>query len=387
MTEDFYDLLDVPSDASQEEIKTAFREQVRIYHPDLNDDERARAQFTALKTAYDVLGDPVERRAYDRLGHRDYVAKRTSGLPSPEKWMTEDEPDSTGAKGDSTVETETDSWGSAASSRANARQAGATASSSTAGGGSHDGSGVRSSRDRRSESGAQPVGTVAAGRRRLARWWRSLNVAGPLLWFGTGLYIIGLVEYALANGDALSSLAADVRGAGASPGSILTSLTAGTHGLDGAASYVMAAQPVTPPLDRVLWYGALAGLIAVVIGSLLGWRVRTRGRLRGPVTIDETIVLALALGSTSVLVGGTLLAGTLLLPLLYGVVIYHSRRIPGWSPSYLYLGAVLAPACGLLAGSLDLTTVPLELLAFVVVPLAGAFGLPIRFLVRRRFGI
>ncbi|MFC7230748.1 DnaJ domain-containing protein [Saliphagus sp. GCM10025308] len=85
---DFYDLLDISSDASQDDVKQAFREQVRVYHPDLNDDDRAQAQFTALKKAYDILGDPVERQAYDRLGHEDYVAKRTSGLPSPDLWKS-----------------------------------------------------------------------------------------------------------------------------------------------------------------------------------------------------------------------------------------------------------------------------------------------------------
>lgn len=389
MTEDFYDLLDVPSDASQEEIKAAFRDQVRIYHPDLNDDERAQAQFTALKTAYDVLGDPVERRAYDRLGHTDYVAKRTSGLPSPEKWLSEEGPDTTQPPGESSVETETDSWGATRSSaRSSTRQAGtATARGSTAAGGTRDGSGVRSSTSTRSASGTGSTGALADVRRRFARWWRSLNVAGPLLWFATSLYILGLVQYSLANTGAVSSLWAGLRAAGGSGDSVWTALTTGTHGLPTGFSHVSATQPVTPPLAGPLWYAALGALVVLVIGLLLGWRVRSRGRLRGPVTIDETIVIALALGSTSALVGGVLLAGALLLPLLFAVVIYHSRRIPGWSPSYLYLFAVTAPVCGLLAGAVDATSVPLELLAFVVVPLLGALGLPLRFLVRRRFGI
>jgi len=86
MTEDFYDLMDVDEDASQEAIKSAFREKVREYHPDLNDDHRAQAQFTALKKAYDTLGNPSERNAYDRMGHEDYVAKRIKGLPSQDVW-------------------------------------------------------------------------------------------------------------------------------------------------------------------------------------------------------------------------------------------------------------------------------------------------------------
>jgi len=85
---DFYDLLGVDPDATQEAVERAFRRGVREYHPDRNDDPRAPAQFIALKKAYDTLGDPKEREAYDRLGHQAYVDERISGLPSVETWAT-----------------------------------------------------------------------------------------------------------------------------------------------------------------------------------------------------------------------------------------------------------------------------------------------------------
>ncbi|PSQ17285.1 hypothetical protein BRD00_08210 [Halobacteriales archaeon QS_8_69_26] len=94
MTEDFYDLLGVDPDAPQDAIRRAYRRQVREYHPDLNDDPRAPAQFTALQEAYETLGNPKERDAYERLGHDEYVRKRISGLPSPDRW---DIPDRNGA--------------------------------------------------------------------------------------------------------------------------------------------------------------------------------------------------------------------------------------------------------------------------------------------------
>lgn len=377
MTEDFYDLLDVPPDASQDRIRKAFREQVRVYHPDLNDDDRAQAQFTALKTAYDVLGDPSEREVYDRLGHVEYVAKRTSGLPSPEKWQ-EKAQSGAGSVGSSV------SGDSGSRDRSSDEAADAAAAT-----GSEDGP--------RSSAGYHPTDGVEFGTlvqkhlftvlRRLARWWRSLNVAGPLLWLATAVYVLGLVRYGRANGDAIASLREALLAAGPDVTAISTAISSGTRNLESVIVYVTSADLVTPPLGQTLWYGMLGVVVVGVIGLLVAWRLHTRGRLLGPVTIDETIVLALALGGTSSLVGGPLLAGALLLPLLYGVVIYHSRQIPGWSPTYLYLLAVSAPACGLMAGWLDLTTVPIELLAFVVVPLLGAFGLPIRFNVRRRFGI
>jgi len=143
VADDFYALLEVPRDASQEEIRDAFREKVQIYHPDHNDDPRANAQFTALRKAYDTLGDPVERNAYDRIGHLDYVAKRLDGLPDPEKWApSEAEEDSsvasesgsasTGSVGSSTSTGR--SSGSTDSDRATARSPGGTASGGTASG-------------------------------------------------------------------------------------------------------------------------------------------------------------------------------------------------------------------------------------------------------------
>ncbi len=77
--QDFYEVLDVDPDASRERIRRAYREKVKEYHPDVNDDSRARAQFTTVKRAEEVLTDGTERRAYDRLGHERYVAERLNG--------------------------------------------------------------------------------------------------------------------------------------------------------------------------------------------------------------------------------------------------------------------------------------------------------------------
>lgn len=81
MPDDFYDLLGVDSDASREELKRAYREKAREYHPDVNRDERATAQFKTIHRAYEVLSDESERSAYDRMGHAAYVRKRLDGLP------------------------------------------------------------------------------------------------------------------------------------------------------------------------------------------------------------------------------------------------------------------------------------------------------------------
>ncbi|MFB6250143.1 MAG: J domain-containing protein [Halobellus sp.] len=80
--EDFYELLGVSEDASPEEIDRAWRERVRRYHPDVNDDARATAQFKTLKAAHEVLSEEKKRAAYDRMGHETYVRERLGGLPT-----------------------------------------------------------------------------------------------------------------------------------------------------------------------------------------------------------------------------------------------------------------------------------------------------------------
>jgi len=99
----FYGLLGVSPDAEPGEIRRAFRRRVREYHPDLNDDPRAPAQFTTLKRAYDTLASPKERDVYDRLGHEEYVSERISGLPSVDSWETPREANRAVARDDATT--------------------------------------------------------------------------------------------------------------------------------------------------------------------------------------------------------------------------------------------------------------------------------------------
>lgn len=81
---DFYDLLGVSASVSDDELKRAFRERVKEYHPDLNDDEKASDQFKVIKLAYETLRDPKERELYDQMGHTDYIKHRIQGLPGLE---------------------------------------------------------------------------------------------------------------------------------------------------------------------------------------------------------------------------------------------------------------------------------------------------------------
>jgi len=69
MAEDYYQTLGVPRTASAEDIRKAYRELARKYHPDLHpDDESAKEKFKQVQAAFDVLNEPSKREMYDRYG-------------------------------------------------------------------------------------------------------------------------------------------------------------------------------------------------------------------------------------------------------------------------------------------------------------------------------
>ncbi len=78
---DYYDVLGVPKDASEGDIKKAYRKKAVQYHPDKNpDDKDAEDKFKEVGEAYEVLSDDQKRAAYDSMGHAAFEAGGGGGF-------------------------------------------------------------------------------------------------------------------------------------------------------------------------------------------------------------------------------------------------------------------------------------------------------------------
>lgn len=68
MPSDYYDILNVPRNATKEDIKRAYRRLAREYHPDVNKNQGAEERFKEINRAYEILSEPEMRARYDQFG-------------------------------------------------------------------------------------------------------------------------------------------------------------------------------------------------------------------------------------------------------------------------------------------------------------------------------
>ena len=81
MPEDYYKVLGVSKNDSQEDIRKAFRKKAMEYHPDRNKSSDAPEKFKEINEAYQVLSDSQKRSQYDRFGHAGVGGARGGGSP------------------------------------------------------------------------------------------------------------------------------------------------------------------------------------------------------------------------------------------------------------------------------------------------------------------
>src|SRR6059058_480869 len=82
---DYYEILGVPKNASEEEIKKAYRKLAMKFHPDRNEgDKNAESKFKEAKEAYEMLSSADKRAAYDQFGHAGVDPNMRGGGPGAE---------------------------------------------------------------------------------------------------------------------------------------------------------------------------------------------------------------------------------------------------------------------------------------------------------------
>ena len=70
---DYYDTLGIPRNADEKEIKKAYRNLARKYHPDVCKEKGAEEKFKEINEAYSVLSDEQKRAQYDNMGHETFT--------------------------------------------------------------------------------------------------------------------------------------------------------------------------------------------------------------------------------------------------------------------------------------------------------------------------
>lgn len=76
---DYYEILGVSKNASDDELKSAFRKLAKKYHPDVNKEEGAQDKFKEISEAYTVLSDKTKKQQYDQFGHEAFNGGGSQG--------------------------------------------------------------------------------------------------------------------------------------------------------------------------------------------------------------------------------------------------------------------------------------------------------------------
>ena len=71
--DDYYDTLGIPRSADDKEIKKAYRNLARKYHPDVCKEKGAEEKFKGINEAYSVLSDEQKKAQYDNMGHETFT--------------------------------------------------------------------------------------------------------------------------------------------------------------------------------------------------------------------------------------------------------------------------------------------------------------------------
>ncbi|NHX36243.1 MULTISPECIES: DnaJ domain-containing protein [Halolamina] len=373
MPADLYDVLGAPDDAPAEEIKRAYRERVREYHPDVNDHPDGDAQFKLIRTAHDVLSNPAERKTYDRLGHREYVERNLDDLPPVSVFPDEDLPDGVSAN-DTGAGTES-STASATAGTTSTTGTSASSTSTTTGRSTGSGSDTRTGTDTRTDRSSNGRGygsTETNGTRGSGDSSADASTAGG----GSA-----------TTADAASQTADRNSSSAGSDASSWDAATSSAQSATSSSSSVPAGVRRRRGLKR--WYGVVALSLLVYLGGLVVYALPRQAALRGAVADAMTAPASTLLGPfplaspTAYLLtaartlqagtptlGAVLLAGTILLPLVVLTTVGRFGRGAAWT----YAIPSLGPAVTLAVWPVVAVPTWAALLGLIVLPVLSGGG-------------
>lgn len=371
----FYEVLGVDPDADPTEVRRAYRERARRFHPDVNHHPAAGDQFRVLTRARDVLADPEERRDYDRLGHADYVVQRIDAdFPSPEmvprpaggsgRAGAVEGPGSSGGSTNRTqhgAESSTDTGDDPSSARKVRTAGGPSAGSGAADGAATDG--THQERPREDDSATGEARTADGPRRRAdGNAGSTVHTVPPTPGFSGKSGGSGSSGVSRPSVGSQPSVGSPTRGrsrprgpqrvSGTPPSTAWGQQPVGAVVLDHLAAstrwigVVVAAGSYFAGLAGYLGTHR-AGLDALAAALSSSEPVAVAGALRG----DRYAVpyLAAYTADGGLLDGGVpsdaamLLAGVVLLPVALALAVAELRRATTWRPSWLYVVGGLGP--------------------------------------------
>jgi len=160
----------------------------------------------------------------------------------------------------------------------------------------------------------------------------------------TLLFLAGVGHWAYANLAAFRGFAGALAAAGTDAGALRAALLA-RHDVPTLLAFVRGTELVARPgpLTSLQWYGALGGLVAVTVLAFAVYRAVWAERPTKWVTINETVGVGLATAIAGTLYGGPLLAGMVVMPFVFAVIVRHTRAAYKFKPTYGYVLGVTAP--------------------------------------------
>ncbi|EJN60317.1 DnaJ domain-containing protein [Halogranum rubrum] len=337
MPENFYDLLGVDEDATKTDLKRAYRQRAREYHPDVNADDRAGTQFKTVRRAYDVLRDETERSAYDRLGHETYVRKRMNGLPS-----SPDESSTTSASASSSTQSSSSSQSSNASTTSSSSTSSQSSKTSKQSKQSKTSKSSRSQSSQRSTSSQSASNSSSSGRRTRQQSTASRSSTSPSGQTGTDRTTSSRTTRTSSTTQSLSGRRTRLRNRW------LGVFLALSVYVGGFASFVAANLSAIDALLARLTSDPASALTA-------GWGLGDPTAYVQTLVADPSLVLLFPLGAV-------------LLPVALATTVLKFGRGAAW---FYLLGAV-GPLVGFAAGPALPEMAGVDLALFVVLPLLAA---------------